>query len=84
MIQCQSCGLPLNKDPMGGGTEADGSRSAKFCSYCYEAGAFLGTVKTSKEMQAFCMAQMRKQGMLRPMAWLFTRQIPHLERWQDK
>ncbi|HAQ38579.1 MAG TPA: hypothetical protein DCQ58_08735, partial [Saprospirales bacterium] len=24
---CQSCGMPLHKDPQGGGTEKDGSRS---------------------------------------------------------
>ncbi len=24
---CQSCGMPLSKDPQGGGTEADGSLS---------------------------------------------------------
>uniref|UniRef100_A0AAN0ME00 Zinc ribbon domain-containing protein n=1 Tax=Yoonia rhodophyticola TaxID=3137370 RepID=A0AAN0ME00_9RHOB len=23
---CQSCAMPMNKDPAGGGTEADGSR----------------------------------------------------------
>ena len=30
---CQSCGMPMARDPEGGGTEADGSKSAKFCSY---------------------------------------------------
>ncbi|WP_417258763.1 zinc ribbon domain-containing protein [Celeribacter sp.] len=84
MIQCQSCGLPLKKDPKGGGTESDGARSTKFCSYCYEGGAFLDTCKTAKDMQDLCMEHLRKQGMLRPKAWLFTRQIPHLERWRDE
>lgn len=37
---CQSCTMPLSDDPLGGGTEADGSKSPEFCSYCYHAGAF--------------------------------------------
>ncbi|WP_224768159.1 zinc ribbon domain-containing protein [Metabacillus idriensis] len=31
---CQSCGMPLSKDEHGGGTEADGSKSTKYCSRC--------------------------------------------------
>jgi len=26
---CQSCGMPLKKDELGGGTNADGSKSMK-------------------------------------------------------
>jgi hypothetical protein len=37
---CQSCGMPLGMDPQRGGTEADGSRSAAYCSHCYQNGAF--------------------------------------------
>ena len=37
---CQSCGMPLSKDEKGGGSEADGSKSAEFCSHCYAAGKF--------------------------------------------
>lgn len=37
---CQSCAMPLSQDPKGGGTEADGSVSADYCSYCYQAGKF--------------------------------------------
>ena len=28
---CQSCGMPLSRDPNGGGTNADGSASAMYC-----------------------------------------------------
>jgi len=28
---CQSCGMPMSKDPQGGGTEKDGTKSLKFC-----------------------------------------------------
>lgn len=36
---CQSCGMPM-ESPAQYGTEADGSRSHDYCSYCYDKGAF--------------------------------------------
>lgn len=33
-------GMPLNKDPQGGGTNADGSKSNEYCSRCYVNGQF--------------------------------------------
>jgi len=27
---CQSCGMPINRDPQKGGTEKDGSKTARF------------------------------------------------------
>ena len=38
---CQSCGMPLSKDPKNGGTNKDGSKSDKYCSYCYKDGKFM-------------------------------------------
>lgn len=35
---CQSCGMPLSKDPLGGGTNADRSRNTEYCSHCYKSG----------------------------------------------
>ncbi len=80
---CQSCGMPMKKDPKGGGTEADGSKSDAYCSLCYEDGEFFNPEFTAREMQDFCIEQIKKQGMSRPLAWLFTRGIPRLERWQS-
>lgn len=80
--QCQSCAMPLNRDPEGGGTNADGSRSDKYCSYCYSSGAFVQPDFNAKQMQDFCVEQMKKQGMPGILAWLFTRGIPKLERWK--
>jgi hypothetical protein len=80
---CQSCGFPMAKDKKGGGTEKDGSKSIKYCSMCYANGRFLtpADVNTAKKMQKFCMSEMRKDGMNRFFAWLATRSIPKLERW---
>lgn len=48
---CQSCGMPLS--PELSGTEADGSKSADYCQYCYQNGAFTGDM-TMEEMIDFC------------------------------
>ncbi len=78
---CQSCGMPLNKDPQGGGTNADGTKNNKFCSYCYQDGKFTfnGTVS---EFQEFCKMKMIESGQPKFMAWLFTRGMKRLERWK--
>ena len=38
-LVCQSCGMPLDQEELHG-TEADGSKSASFCTYCYQHGAY--------------------------------------------
>ena len=79
---CQSCGIPMKKDPQGGGTNADGSKNEKYCSYCYQNGDFTfhGTVD---EFQKFCKEQMTKGGHSRFMSWLFTLGLKRLERWKN-
>ena len=79
---CQSCGMPMKKDPEGGGTETDGSRSAEYCSYCYRDGAFTAPeIDSAAKMQAFCMGKLKEMGTPSFMAWLYTRSIPRLRRW---
>lgn len=84
MPMCQSCGMPLSKDPQKGGTEKDGSKSKLYCSYCYKDGAFLNSFKSGREMQKFCLAKMKEAGMASLLAWLLTRNIPYLKRWKNK
>lgn len=81
---CQSCGMPMKKDPCGGGTEKDGTKSKKYCSYCYKDGEF--TMKgTAKEMQEFCTNMMTKQmHMPKFIAKFLCHNIPNLERWKNK
>ncbi len=81
--KCQSCGMPLSKDPNGGGREADGSLSGTYCSLCYEDGAFRHPDFTVEQMQDFCIEQLQLKGMPSIMAWLFTRGIPKLDRWRQ-
>lgn len=82
---CQSCGMPMDKDPEQGGTEADGGRSTEYCSYCYVDGAFASPeIDTPEKMQQFCIAKMKEMGMPGFVAWAFTRGIPRLRRWNGQ
>ncbi|WP_460273841.1 zinc ribbon domain-containing protein [Celeribacter sp. ULVN23_4] len=80
---CQSCGMPLSQDPLGGGRNIDGTRSDHFCSFCYLDGDFVDPNMTAHDMQALCSEKLRVHGIWAPVAWFMTRNIPHLERWRD-
>ena len=80
---CQSCGMPMSRDPQKGGTEKDGSKSEMYCSYCYENGEFTSPeIDTPQKMQTVCIEKMKEQGMPKIIAWIFTRSVPKLERWK--
>lgn len=44
---CQSCGMPL-ETPEQMGTESDGSITRKYCTYCYQNGAFTNDITLVK------------------------------------
>lgn len=79
---CQSCGMPLAKDPNGGGTWTDGKKSKKYCSFCYQRGQFTLPNFTAKDMQKFVMGKMQEMKIPKFLAWILTRNIPYLERWR--
>jgi NAD-dependent SIR2 family protein deacetylase len=81
---CQSCGMPLKKDPMGGGTEKDGSKSLSYCSKCYTDGAFINPNMTLAEMKALVKSKLQEMGFPSFVAWFFTLGIPKLDRWKQK
>lgn len=78
---CQSCGMPLKRDDMGGGTNADGSKSAEYCSHCYQGGAFTQPHLTAAEMQALVKGKLEGMGFPGFMAGMFSRNVPKLSRW---
>ena len=82
--QCQSCGMPLQTKKAGDcrGTEADGSRSEKWCSLCYENGSFIKPDCTLIEMQEIVDKALIENGSGRLMRFLAKKQIPTLERWK--
>ncbi len=79
---CQSCGMPLSKDPNGGGSNVDGSKSNIYCGYCYVNGKFTQPDITVTQMQEFVKGKMKEMGFPRFLAGFFTRGIPKLERWK--
>ena len=81
--RCQSCGMPMNKDPNGGGTETDGTRSSTYCSICYHDGSFRHPNVSVMEFQEHCVTALTEKGMPKILAWAFTRGIPKLARWAN-
>ena len=79
---CQSCGMPLARDEKGGGTNADGSKSATYCSHCYEAGRFTLPDLTAEQMQARVKAKIKEAGFPGFLAGFVARKVPKLERWK--
>jgi len=81
---CQSCGMPLKQDPKGGGSNADGTTSTMYCSYCYEDGKFFSPDMTVKEMQDLVKSKLKEMKFPGFVAWFFASGIPRLERWRKK
>ena len=79
---CQSCGMPMDKDPGKGGTCADGTKSLKYCSLCYENGTFKDNFSSADEMVRFVKGKLREMGYGSLKRWFFTSHIPKLERWK--
>ncbi len=81
---CQSCGMPLIKDPKGGGSNSDGSISKMYCSKCFENGNFINPQMTANEMKVLVKQKLKEMGFPGFIAGLFTMGIPKLERWKNK
>ncbi|PBQ34622.1 hypothetical protein CNR22_23535 [Sphingobacteriaceae bacterium] len=80
---CQSCSMPLKDDLQHGGTNADGTKSNKYCSYCYQNGKFTQPDITAAEMQVVVKGKLKEMGgVYRLFAGLFSKGVPKLERWQ--
>ena len=56
---CQSCAMPMGDGLDLYGTESDGGKSADYCRYCYQNGAFT-TDETMREMIETCIPFMAK------------------------
>jgi Putative zinc ribbon domain len=80
---CQSCGMPLKKDEKGGGTNADGSKSAMYCSHCFEIGKFTMPDLTVEQMQQRAKDKLKEFGFPGFLAAIYTKNIPKLDRWKS-
>jgi hypothetical protein len=80
---CQSCGMPLSRDPTGGGSNADGSLSTEYCSHCLQNGKFTEPNISMDEMMAKFERKLREMHLPSLLARRFAREIPKLRRWQQ-
>jgi hypothetical protein len=81
---CQSCGMPIDKDPAKGGTNSDKSKSEIYCSFCYQDGIFLDygitlKEKIEKNIQIAVTKMNIPENKAREMA---ENLLPKLERWK--
>lgn len=81
---CQSCGMPLSKDPLDGGSNADGSLSSEYCSHCYRRGVFTQPNITQQEMMKLVEGKLRSMHFPGFLARRFAREVPTLRRWRGK
>ncbi|TQN49923.1 hypothetical protein DLNHIDIE_02715 [Acidithiobacillus thiooxidans ATCC 19377] len=81
--RCQSCGMPLQFDPQGGGTESDGSHSRDYCSYCYADGAFKDPQLTLEAMQQRVRQLLRKRQAPWYIRAYMAHRVPMLKRWRS-
>ena len=83
---CQSCGMPMGEGDAMYGTEKDGSKSADYCSYCYQKGAFTSEC-SMEEMIDFCVKPMVENvpGMTEAMARdILNKSFPSFKRWKQQ
>ena len=81
---CQSCGMPLAKDPLGGGLETDGSKSSKWCSYCWRDGVFVSPDMSLPEMITLVEGKLREMHIPGPLAKQMAKGTSELERWRAR
>ncbi|MFA5776745.1 MAG: zinc ribbon domain-containing protein [Patescibacteria group bacterium] len=78
---CQSCGMPLSKDPQGGGNNKDGSTNPEYCSFCYQNGEFTNPNITLEQMQMLCVGKLKEMHFPGFIAKFLTKDLPTLKRW---
>ena len=80
---CQSCGMPLSRDPLGGRSNADRSRSAESCSHCLRDCVFTESDLTSAEMVSKVEGKLQSMRFPGFLARRFWKDIPSLRRWES-
>ena len=81
---CQCCSMPIPDEEMHG-TEADGSKSADFCKFCYDHGDFTAKGMTMDEfIEATAPMEAKALGVsLDEAVSLMATLLPHLKRWRE-
>ncbi len=80
---CQSCGMPLSQDEQGGGTNTDGTKTAEYCSHCFQQGQFTEPHLTAQQMVAKVLDMLRSKGIPDSQADMLSKGILYLKRWKS-
>lgn len=75
--------MPLEKGEQSG-TEKDGTKSEKYCHYCYMNGEFADPVATMEKMKKISDDALKEKGWPKPLRWLSLSGFPRLERWRSR
>jgi hypothetical protein len=67
---------------MGGGTNADGTRTTEYCSHCFHKGAFTQPDITAEQMQMLVEGKLRTMHFPGFLARRFAKDVPTLRRWR--
>ena len=81
---CQSCGMPMGESDEMYGSNADGSKSEDYCSYCYADGQFTSNM-SMEEMINFCagpMAENNAEMTEEQARTMMQNYFPQLKRWK--
>lgn len=82
--KCQSCGMPMASE-RDFGTDADGSRNADYCRFCFKGGKFAAPDMTMEQMIEKVASFASKMNMTESQARSMAKStIPKLKRWQTK
>lgn len=81
---CESCGMPLARDE-DAGTEADGSRSTRYCTYCYRDGRFTEPDLTREQaVERYAPMMAANLGMpVEKAREMVARYLSTLPRWRE-
>lgn len=81
---CESCGMPLARDE-DAGTEADGSRSTRYCTYCYRDGGFTEPDLTREQaVERYAPMMAANLGMpVEKAKEMVARYLSTLPRWRE-
>ena len=81
---CQSCAMPMDKPELFG-TNADGTESQEYCTYCYQKGQFTEPDISMQEMMDKCVAHMVEQKTMpeEKARALMAKHLPNLKRWRQ-
>ena len=83
--RCQSCGMPISAAFANLGSNADGSSSETYCSFCYQKGTFTQPELTVDQMIQMSIGNMTGDDLRMPLdkaTELANRVIPTLGRWK--